>query len=72
MHVRTLTKLGDSWMPAVASTMEERSSVVKSVLTTASSVYLQRRATEPYKHSALLCSRFNHAQCPTLYSGCLQ
>lgn len=37
----TLTKVGDSWMPAPASTMEERSSVMKSVDTTASSVYLQ-------------------------------
>ena len=32
-------------MPAVASTMDERSSVMKSVATTASSVYLQPRAS---------------------------
>ena len=36
-------KLGDREMPALASTMEERSSWMKSVLTTASSVYLLER-----------------------------
>ena len=30
----TLTKVGDSWMPALASTMEERVSVMKSDDTT--------------------------------------
>ena len=39
-QLTSFTKLGDSCIPAVASTMEEWSSVVKSVDTTASSVYL--------------------------------
>jgi hypothetical protein len=38
----TLTKVGLSWMPAEASTMEERGSVVKSVETTASVVNLRK------------------------------
>jgi hypothetical protein len=39
---RTFTKFGDSEMPALASTMDERSSWMKSVLTTSSSVNLCR------------------------------
>ena len=35
----TLTKVGDSWMPALESMMHERLSVMKSLLTTSSSVY---------------------------------
>jgi hypothetical protein len=42
--VLTFTKFGVREMPAVASTIEERSSVIKSVDTTASSVNLQAYA----------------------------
>lgn len=37
----SLTNVGLSWMPALASTMEDLGSCWKSVLTTSSSVYLQ-------------------------------
>jgi hypothetical protein len=37
----SLTKVSDSWMPALASTMEECLSPIKSADTTSSSVYLQ-------------------------------
>ena len=41
----TLTKLGESWMPALESTMEERGSCWKSVETTSSAVYLDHHNT---------------------------
>ena len=41
----TLTKLGESWMPALESTMEERGSCWKSVETTSSAVYLDHHKT---------------------------
>ncbi len=43
----TLTKLGESWMPALESTMEERGSCWKSVDTTSSAVYLDHHNTVP-------------------------
>lgn len=43
----TLTKLGESWMPALESTMEERGSCWKSVETTSSAVYLDHHNTVP-------------------------